>query len=130
MGSLLMRRREMMRQTSGGSPGPQLVRVYFSDCQITTGYMVKSSGSVASSSNGSYVTIPYKEGMLIHTILGNWSNYIYAVIYSGSTHSSKKLTKIEGSKYETTLEGYSDADTVKVNYQNTGLASCYYEYYE
>ena len=113
----------------------ETVTVPFSDSSLSpvTGKLIKADGTEATISTGSYVALPYYEGMIITTVAtSNWTNYAFLVLYNGSTYTKVDLTDGTTSgtvtKYVTTLSGYSNIVSVYANYKTSEKSQCKYQY--
>ena len=108
----------------------QTVKTYFTEGTTTSGYLKKSTGGDQSIGGAGYATIPYVDGMKIHTRMNaSWSSYLKYVLYNGSTYQAVNMTKVGTEtypSYEDVLSGYT-ATTVYVNYYAANVADCWYE---
>lgn len=108
--------------------------VYFNDDTVTlvSDTLMKSNGSTVSLSGGSYVELPYVDGMFINSqITKGWNAYHIAVLYNGNSYQSVTLTEgeMDGTfpNYYTTLTGYSNITKVYVNVSTDRTSKSYYQ---
>ncbi len=114
----------------------ETVTVMFSDSTIHSGTLIKNNGSTASISNGSYVELPYVDGMYIRSLMvTSWAAYHIAVLFDGTNYTAVSMTDQGTSdevatlhSYDVTLNGYSGIQTVFVNTGNNGIPYGYYSY--